>query len=220
VKAGLKVIHVSFYSYKPEIQNHLTQNKDSYYNIIKALENCYNLKLALNLNIVINKYNSDHLDKNVLFILKKFPQIYHFIFNNLDPFMNRASQNTQTIPKLADFEISLNRALKLLTKLNKSFRVERVPLCYLKDFEHVSTETRKIVKDETTTVHFLDQKGKIEQKGKNFQHQKAEVCKECSLNPICAGLYAMGQYYSSSELRSINKDAELVIGKIKQYEKN
>lgn len=214
ISNGLKVIHISFYSYQPRVQNYLSQNNDSYYNLISALKNSQELNLAVNLNTVINKYNSDHLDKNVAFILKYFPNIYHFVFNNLDPFMNRASENTHTIPNLKDFEKSLNRALKLLSKFKKSFRIERVPLCFLDGFEQFSTETRKIVKNEKRTVYFLDQKGIIEQQGNGFEYNKADVCKKCSLNKICAGLYAMDQYYNSSELKPIFKDPELIINKI------
>jgi hypothetical protein len=48
----------------------------------------------------------------------------------------------------ARFEISLaqwslHRALKLLHQSGRTFRVEKVPLCYMGDFAWASTETRK-----------------------------------------------------------------------------
>ena len=56
-------------------------------------------------------------------------------------------------------------------------------------FEHFSTETRKIVKDEERIVHFLDEREIVEQKSEWFVHDKWEACKTCDLNPICAGIW-------------------------------
>lgn len=213
VAAGLNLIHISLYSYKPQIQNYLSQNNNSFVNITKALENANKLNLNVNLNTVINKLNADHLDKTVFFIVKKFPFINHFIFNNLDPFMNRAAENISTIPKLGDFKDSLNKALHLLKKNGKSFRVERVPLCYMGDFSEFSTETRKLIKKEERIIHFLDAKGMVKQKGKWFKYKKGKVCASCCLNEICAGLYALGEYYDESELvpvKNLNLNIDLL----------
>ncbi|MBD3359222.1 MAG: radical SAM protein [Candidatus Buchananbacteria bacterium] len=201
--SGLNLMHVSLYSYKTKIQNYLSQNNDSYNNIIKTLKNATKLNIVININTVINKYNADHLDKTVFFIIRNFPQIKHFVFNNLDPYMNRASQNKHTIPGLFDFEISLNKAMQILFKNNKTFRVERVPLCYMGDFPQFSTETRKIIKQEERVVHFLDEKGLIRQDTDSFKYKKGKVCKRCNLNDICAGLYSLGEYFAEKELKPV-----------------
>ena len=72
--------------------------------------------------------------------------------------------------------------MRYLHKTGRTFRVERVPLCYMAEFAHCSTETRKIVKGEERIVHFLDEKGTVRQT--DFRHPKAEACKQCSLNEI------------------------------------
>lgn len=213
-KTGLKHLHLSFYSYKPKIQNYLSQNPESYLNIIKALRNLAGYDIEVNINCVINKYNAQHLDKNVLFILKNFPRIKHFVFNNLDPMMNRASENTRVIPKLADFKDSLNKALKILKLSGKSFRVERVPLCYMLNFAEFSTETRKRVKNEGRVIYFLDKREQMKQTSDQFKYPEVKVCKKCSLNNICAGLYAADKYYDSQELRPQNIDSSIIIKKI------
>ncbi len=54
------------------------------------------------------------------------------MWNNLDPSMGRAEVNQADFtPRLADFERSLHRALSFLEKTGRSYRVERVPLCYM-----------------------------------------------------------------------------------------
>ena len=45
----------------------------------------------------------------------------------------------------------------------KTFRAERVPLCYMRRFPWASTETRKIIKEEERSIRFLDDKGLVRQ---------------------------------------------------------
>jgi len=211
--SGLYHLHLSIYSIKPDIQGFLTQNDDSFSNIKKALENLKKIRgITVDINTVINKYNADHLDKNVIWLTKRFPFLRHFVWNNLDPSMNRATENPDTIPRLNDFELSLHRAMEYLQKTGRTFRVERVPLCYMTGFEHCSTETRKIVKREEMAIHFLDKKGFV--RVENFRYSKAECCKSCFLNDICAGLYMMGKYYDAKELYPVFVDKNKIIKKI------
>jgi len=215
-RIGLNNYHISFYSYKKSLQNYLTENNESYQNVIRCLDNFKKLKISINVNIVINKFNSDHLDKNVFFLTKRYPDIYHFVFNNLDPYMNRASENKHTIPKLIDFKDSFKKALNYLNRKKISFRVERVPLCYLGEYSWASTETRKIVKDEERTIYFLDDNDKVVQDNwkqnifsSNSFYKKNDLCEKCRLTSICAGLYSGGCFYSFEELKPVINGCDL-----------
>ena len=115
--------------------------------------------------------------------------------------MGRAETNRDTAHRLADFELSLTRAMRWLHKAGKTFRVERVPLCYMTEFAHCSTETRKIVKKEERIVHFLDEKGTIRQT--DWMHAKSKACQQCSLNDICGGLFELGDHYDLGELHPV-----------------
>ncbi|MCX6745847.1 MAG: radical SAM protein [Candidatus Parcubacteria bacterium] len=212
--AGLDLIHVSAYSVSPKIQDYLSQNPGSFKNILKTLINARRLNLPVNINTVINSFNAKSLDKNIKFFLVKFPEINHFVFNNLDPEMNRVEQNKFVVPKLIDFKNSLKRAFESLMKLGKTFRAERVPLCYMADFGEFSTETRKIVKNEERSILFLDNRKDPYSIQKNFFYKKAAQCANCSLNEICAGLYAMDTYYDSEELIPQTFDKDIIINKI------
>jgi len=212
-KAGLQHLHLSVYSYRDDVQSKISQNKNSLKNIKKALNNLEKIGgITVDINAAISKYNANHLFKTVSWLVEKHPFVKHFVFNNLDPFMNRASENPQVIPRLNDFELELHKALEMLEKNEKTFRVERVPLCYLTDFERVSTETRKIVKNENRTIYFLDQRGKLTQE--DWYYKKADYCRYCFLNKICAGLYAMGKYYDEKELYPVFVNPQKTIDKI------
>lgn len=215
--AGLDHVNISLFSHRPKMQAFLTKKKDSFKNIVKALRNAEKLGITVNINTVINKYNSDHLSEVVKFVVEEFPFVRHFVWNNMDPLMNRASKNTDTIPTLNGFELELHQAMKFLDQSGRTFRVERVPLCYMVEYGDRSTETRKIVKKEERSVHFLDDaRGRVRQT--DWQHGKAECCKVCKLNNICAGLWQMDKYYFSKELYPVFVDPKIIEKRILEDE--
>ena len=89
-----------------------------------------------------------------------------------------------------------------------TFRVERVPLCYMLDYAHCSTETRKLVKGEERMIHFLDGKGTVRQAPGSFYHLKHARCGRCSLDAICAGVFERGDMYDPEELYPVYVDPE------------
>lgn len=215
VDAGLDHMHISVHSAKPEVQGELTGNKNSLANILRALENAGKYKVRVDINTVINARNAGHLSYTPRFLVERFPFLHHFVWNNLDPQMNAASLNPELVPKLRAFEVELHKAMTWLTKAGKSFRVERVPLCYMSDFMHFSTETRKFVKDEGRDIYFLDEKGRKRQDKSSWSYEKSDRCRICSVEKICAGLYQMGKYYSAEELCPILTPPDTVIAKVR-----
>ena len=209
IGGGLKHIHLSLYSYKPKIQNYLSQNKDSFANIKKALDNLKGAPVTVNINTAINKLNADHLSGTVGWILENYPAIDHFVWNNLDPLMMK-TPDRKLIPRLGDFEVELWRSARLLKSRGKTFRIERVPLCYMDGFEEASTETRKIVKNEGRAVYFLDEKGFFKQTDW-YEGGKSSRCSACRLNGICNGLYEMGNFYDEEELYPVFVEKEKII---------
>jgi len=215
--AWLRLIHFSLYSYIEEIHDFLTDTPWSYKKLIKAIQNSIKEWITVQLNCVINRYNQNHLDKTVKFIVKYFPQIRHFVWNNLDPQMMRKTKIALTT--LPDFEIaskSLLKALRFLESTWRTFRVERLPLCYMRGFEWASTETRKIIKNEERIVYFLDFRWAFQELG--WEHEKWEECKNCDLNAICAGLYEKSTFYNYVKLKPqklTQEEKENIIKKIK-----
>ncbi|HEY8380097.1 MAG TPA: hypothetical protein VIK91_26585, partial [Nannocystis sp.] len=132
------------------------------------------------------------------------------MWNNLDPSMGRAEVNqAEFVPRLADFELSLVRAMRLLHAGGRTFRVEKVPLCYMGEFAWASTETRKIVKGEERVVHFLDDKQTVRQTA--WGHLYAPACARCRLRPICGGLFDRGAAYDPAELAPQFIDPEPIV---------
>ncbi len=200
--AGLSLVHVSIYSVRPEVEERIRGVAGTLERAHAALDNAAEVGIDLNVNCVINALNADHLDENVRELVRLHPAIHHFVWNNLDPSMGRAEVNQDLFtPKLADFELSLYRALRFLHKSGRTFRVERVPLCYMTEFAWASTETRKIVKGEERVVHFLDAKQTVRQT--DWEHVYTEGCSVCTLRSICGGLFDRGNAYDPAELAPV-----------------
>ncbi len=103
--------------------------------------------------------------------------------------------------------------MRYLDQRGCTFRVERVPLCYMTEYAHCSTETRKIVLGEERFVYFLDEKGAFHQT--TFRFHKAPVCRVCSLESICAGLFAGGGWYDAAELAPVFVSKEEVVARVR-----
>ena len=214
-EAGLEVMHVSIYSTRPGVEESIRGVAGTIDRASAAIELAHANGIGVNVNCVINRLNADHLDETAATLLDRHPFVRHFVWNNLDPSMGRAEENRERyVSRLADFELSLLRAARLLQERGVTFRVERVPLCYLADFAWASTETRKIVKGEERVVHFLDDKGTVRQTGWN--HEYAPVCRVCTLRTICAGLFERGHGYDPGELHPVFVDRDAVVTRILQ----
>ncbi len=214
---GLEHIHVSIYSVREKVTDFLTGNPGSLKNALKALENLGKVGgITVDINMVISHYNADHLLENVQFFVKNFPFVRHFVWNNLDPSTPRARRHKDTRPTLNEFELSLHQAMVYLTEQGRTFRVERIPLCYLQGFEHTSTEARKIVKEEDRSTYFLDKRGLLEEKDwlHKWGYNQGKACKYCFLNTICPGLFHKDQYYHSRELYPVFVDKKDIMRRI------
>lgn len=211
--AGLQLVHVSVYSVRPDVEEELRGSKGTLERAFKAIDNAHRFGIEVNINCVINKLNADHLHENIRHFLTHHAHIRHFVWNNLDPSMGRAEVNQDRFtPRLADFEVSLHRALSLLHRSGRTFRVEKVPLCYMTDFAWASTETRKIVKGEERIVHFLDNKQTVRQT--DWEHVYAPGCSACSLRTICGGLFDRGNGYDPAELSPVFVSRDAVVEQI------
>ena len=211
--AGLRLVHVSVYSVRPHIEERLRGTAGTLERAYAAVENAHKHGIEVNINCVINKLNADHLHANIRHWVVHHPHIRHFIWNNLDPSMGRAEVNqAQFTPRLADFKRSLFLALALLYRTGRTFRVEKVPLCYMPEFAWASTETRKIVKGEERIVHFLDAKQTVRQT--DWEHIYSPVCSQCSVRQICGGLFDRGNAYDPAELYPLSISRDKVVAKI------
>jgi MoaA/NifB/PqqE/SkfB family radical SAM enzyme len=214
--AGLTHIHASLHSHEPRIHDFITRHPGAHAALITTLGHVPEVGVTADINTVINAYNSDHLDRIVRWIVARFPFIRHFVWNNMDPDGNRAEKNPDCIPRHHEFAESLERAMEFLHASGRSFRAERVPLCFMPKFAWASTETRKIVKGEERCIRFLDKKGFVHQL--EFLHGKGDACDVCRFDGICAGLFSMARTFDERELSPVFEDPLPVIRTVLRHD--
>jgi len=215
--SGLELIHFSVYSCFEKVHDFLTDTPWSWKKLMMSITNALNSWIRVQINTVINHYNEEHLDKTVKFLTKTFPPLRHFVWNNLDPEMMRKTDTAwSTLPNFDNFKPSLNRAMNYLDSTDRTYRAEKLPLCYIRWHEWSSTETRKIVKDEERVIHFLDFREEIHET--DFEHEKLPECNKCDLNSICSWIYEHKKYFDTVKVypQKLNKkEKQEIIDKIK-----
>ena len=216
VEHGLTHVHVSLHSYRPEVHDFITEYPGAWRMLVTTLSLVPEMGITCDINTVINAYNADHLHETVMWLVDRFPFIRHFVWNNMDPDSNRSEENPDCIPRHAEFQVSLELAMEYLQRTGRTFRAERVPLCYMRRFAWASTEARKIVKQEERCIKFLDWRGFIHQQ--EFLHGKGSACDACRFDPICAGVFSMARTYDERELSPVFDDPVPVIRKILRKE--
>ncbi|MCF7861565.1 radical SAM protein [Candidatus Woesearchaeota archaeon] len=222
---GLNHVHISLHSHIEKDSDRLTTKKGHYKKTIKGIMNCIDLEMVVNINTTINSVNIPYLSDFIGFIIKEYPQIKHFVFNNLDPgdadknLRSKAWENKWVIAKLIDMDLELFKTMRLLQSHDKTFRIERVPLCYMNGFEHFATETRRLIKDESYKCIFIEKEKDdlyVEFKNISLGRHKGTVCNSCFLKDICAGMSKeYFQLFGDNEIFAVFKSPDLIINRIK-----
>jgi hypothetical protein len=181
-------------------------------NIVKTLALLGRRSVTVDLNQTVCAQNADHLDRTTRWLCERFPYLRHFSWTYLDPLVERVAENPDTVPTLKGTRRSLLAAMRYLRRTGRTFRLEKVPLCYMGEFGHCSTETRALVKGEVRAVEFLDERKYYRETA--WRYGKAPACRGCSLDAICAGLWDMGGRYDPAELIAQRKSPRPIVRRI------
>lgn len=210
--AGLRQLHVSAHSHRAAVQAQITGNPQSLANVVRALAHLGRRRVDVCISQTVCRQNQDHVHHAVRWLCERFPYLRHFSWTWLDPLVERVARDPSSIPTLAAAGRPLLEAMRWLEATGRTFRVEKVPLCYMGEFAHCSTETRALVKGEARAVHFLDRRR--HHREDRWRYGKAAACRRCSLDAICAGLWDMGGAYDPAELRPRQDSPEPVVRRV------
>lgn len=210
--AGLTHLHVSVHSHLRAVQGSLTGNPESLANIVRTLARLSRRSVSVDINQTICAQNAGHIHQTARWLCARFPYLRHFSWTYLDPLVERVAKDPGTVPTLRGTKRSLLLAMRFLEKSGRTFRLEKVPLCYMGRFADRSTETRAIVKGEKRAVEFLDDRKRYQES--LWRYGKAAACGRCSLDAICAGLWDMGGAYDPAELVAQTSDPRPIIRRV------
>lgn len=225
MSSGLDSVHISVHTHLDMLSEKMHGRADcvSHQKMALQLNEEIESKTKMHVNTTINNLNYKYLPDFASFMISNYPKIKHIVFNFLDPgtpdgiLRSNAARNSWVVARYFLAESYINSALTRLAKSGISFRIERVPLCYLNNFEIYSTETRKMVKNEKYRISFLRSKDDSE-KREVFSSElrvKADVCIYCNFNSICAGVQKeYSDIYGFGELYPLFRDKDMIRSRI------
>ncbi|HDR53253.1 MAG TPA: radical SAM protein [archaeon] len=212
-KAGLDHVFFSIHSHIPEVVDDLMCGKGVLKHQLSGLENTKKSGIMTFITTVVNKKNFSHLPEFFEFMTGSYPHITHYVLNFVDA-VGRSSGNPGIVPRYSEVELPLFRALDLLKRAGKSFRVERVPICYMLEFAEHSTELLRLVTPEINLAYREDEFSAFTPVYFRERYEHAPACETCSFKAICPGLAkAYVSIHGNSEVYPLFVSPQLVIKK-------
>lgn len=202
IKLGLKKYHISIHSHIKEIHDKIVVKEGSYIRSLKAMNNILIHWWNLTINITINSKNIKFLDKTILFFIKLFPKLDWFIINNLETSQIKP-RYYWIIAKLNDIKIIIKQVLQTILDYNKKVRIERVPMCYIRWFEHLSTDIEFTINDEEKYLHYLDWNTRswvLSKETCSSDYTYWNNCIKCDLNKICSWMEWLWIHFDENDL--------------------
>lgn len=177
-------------------------NKDTFKKIYQAKEELFDLRCQwirnlivlwqwkrVRFNFVVNTENYRFLLDYVVWVYKKFPEIFYIEFNFVKVLWKTIEWKSNIMPSYPNIFPYLMKALKFCELVGLRVIVEGIPLCYLKGFEHLNIDVDKYNKADYT---FFSEK------------QKLKDCKGCSLYKICTWFrISYFKFYPSAHIKPV-----------------
>lgn len=211
--------NISYHSCDPEVACKISGNKRHFEGLMQGLDNAHALGMNVYPTIVICSLNYETLPEMVKYWHERFPNYTHVSINYIDP-IYKALDNEWIVPKYVDTEKYMKQMADYMLSNGMTFRLERVPLCYMKGFEHLSSDIRRGIFDESRIISFLRVEGDNEEDGINIEKESnfkyAEACKECSLKDLCRGINPNYiAVHGDSEAEPSSEDPDKIVAKVK-----
>ena len=186
-EAGLGQAIFSIHSHIPIIEDRLMNGMGVLKRQLAGLENAHKAGMYSLVTVVVVRQNYRLLPEYFEFFIRNYPFVEHYVLNFVD-YVGRCRKNPWVVPKVSETERFLAKALLKLKKAGKSFRVERVPLCYMLEFAEYNTELRRIISGETLITKRESEFKSYTDKYFEVEYVRGKACKSCFLNKICPGL--------------------------------
>lgn len=206
VNSGVNEIIFSIHGHNPAIHDNLTNTKNSFSKIKKALSNLIKLNFRnIHGNTIIVKQNLNYLKNIADFYINNGIKDVEWIFP--DPTYGGCKINFyHYVPKISDVSVKIKELFSYVKKLNVNrFFIRYVPLClFLDNISKVSelNEFKNFLKIEHWATDFINKdviKNRI-----NISRIKTNKCKKCRFYTKCEGIWK--EYiknYGDSELKPI-----------------
>jgi MoaA/NifB/PqqE/SkfB family radical SAM enzyme len=198
IEAGVNVFVVSFYSPFEDVHDRIMGVKGSYGQTLQGLKNLIGLGQTVKINIVILKFNYDHLAALVRFLLDLGVKEFRFIYVTLEGnVLKNPDSIAVSMSKAAPY---LMEALKIGTKKVPCHVYNMVP-CLLPGYEKNIND----VMQSDTYLRGPDFECSIDDNRKKMK-VKSPLCKECKYNKECYGVWKnYADFFGLKELKPVKR---------------
>ena len=211
---GLNSVYFSFHSHDKKISEKLSRTH-SYDLILKGIHNSISLGLDTKIVHVINSLNYRFLPDFIDFLHENLPQISFLNLSLINP-VGEAMENSWIVPKYIDIKPFLKKAIQKCIDYKIFFCVSSiVPLCLIDGFEHYASSTKFKLEKFALIDEAQGSSRKLNFSKPDNYAEKADQCKNCTLNEICVGFFPnYKKLYGDDEFIASSKSAKRIIEKI------
>ncbi|HOF00864.1 MAG TPA: radical SAM protein [Spirochaetota bacterium] len=181
INAGINSFGISIHGYNEYTHEAFTNTKNSFSNLVKALENIRYFDIPVALNCVVTKHNIDCLDKIYQFVIyNDFANTLQYAFIHITGNAKLGLTDYVNITEAAE-------AIKIIiaknTNPNTKIFTEAIPFCLMTNYEKNVSEL--YINDNVVICDFREKKHFRQKSFKN----KPSTCKKCLFNSICPGTW-------------------------------
>lgn len=185
--AGVNQVVFSIHSHLPVMEDRIMRGEGVLEKQLAGIRAAHEAGVDSSITTLALRPNYRLFPEIFTFFINELDFVNHFTINFVDP-IGRSADNSWVVPRLSEVEPFLMGALMALKRANKTFRVERVPLCYMLEFAEYGTEMRRMWTREPVVVH-RDNRSDSYVKGYfEREYVYGQNCESCWLKAICPGL--------------------------------
>lgn len=172
---------ISLHSDIDVIHDKISGSTGGFYKTVKGLYNLAKFRERIEIRIVINKLNYDHLQRLSTFIYRNFPFVYHVAFMGQE-ITGRADSNFDEIwVDPFEYRHELSTAIQALSRADVNTSIYNIPLCILN--RDTWAFARKSISDWKTSY--------------------LPICSTCSVMDRCAGVFTTSGSHNSPHINPL-----------------
>ena len=182
----LDEICFSIHGHNDNLHNKQTRNKDSFSQLLKAVNNCKDVNGFANL--VVTKHNFNYLEKIIDFI-SDFNLIDQILISSIAPEGRGLDHFSNLTASITQFSEKVSSLSQLASEKGVIIRFFGLPLCALDGKTHLSNDLHW-----ASRVTLELEKGRGEMKetysyNPTRKRAKPKKCKECNYYKVCGGVF-------------------------------
>jgi len=196
INSGVNSFVISFHSHKEKVHDKIMGVPGTYRQVLQGIKNLNSLNQPVKINIVLTKFNYQHLEEFVKFLLNFKVAEIRFTMSMIEG--NVLKNPKAIIPKMSLVGPHICRSIKLAKNKISCFVYNMIP-CLLPGYEQYINDLGQL----DTLLIGPEFEASLDEtrKGKKI---KSEICKKCKYDNICYGIWKKyAEIFGLDELKPV-----------------